>query len=96
MRESEIEIYFTSAAKAIGAEVRKQKWINRDGAPDRVLYFNSFICFVEFKAPKEKLKPAQKREIALLRKHGIPVFVIDDMAQATLLLNVVEEKCIEN
>lgn len=37
MRESEIEKYLVQRVKALGGEVRKVKWIGRNGAPDRLV-----------------------------------------------------------
>lgn len=37
MRESEIEKYLVERVKALGGEVRKVRWIGRNGAPDRLV-----------------------------------------------------------
>jgi hypothetical protein len=37
MRESDIEEYLVERVKALGGEVRKVKWIGRNGAPDRLV-----------------------------------------------------------
>ena len=37
MRERDIEKYLVQQAKALQGEVRKVKWIQRSGAPDRLL-----------------------------------------------------------
>jgi hypothetical protein len=37
MRESDIEDYLVKRVKALGGEVRKVKWIGRNGAPDRLV-----------------------------------------------------------
>lgn len=36
-RESEVEQYLVDRVKALGGEVRKVKWLGRDGAPDRLV-----------------------------------------------------------
>lgn len=36
-RESTIEQYLVERVKALGGEVRKVKWIGRNGAPDRIV-----------------------------------------------------------
>ena len=36
MRESEVEAYLVKRVKALGGEVRKVKWLGRNGAPDRL------------------------------------------------------------
>lgn len=37
MRESTVENYLVERVKALGGEVRKVKWIGRNGAPDRLV-----------------------------------------------------------
>ena len=37
MREREIEAYLVQRVKELGGEVRKVKWIGRNGAPDRLI-----------------------------------------------------------
>lgn len=37
MRESDIEKYLVKRVKEMGGEVRKVKWIGREGAPDRLV-----------------------------------------------------------
>jgi hypothetical protein len=39
--ERDIERYLVKRAKALGGEVRKVKWIGRDGAPDRLVMLPS-------------------------------------------------------
>lgn len=37
MRESDIEKYLVKRVKELGGEVRKVKWVGRQGAPDRLV-----------------------------------------------------------
>lgn len=37
MRESDIEQYLVDRVKQLGGEVRKVKWLGREGAPDRIV-----------------------------------------------------------
>ena len=37
MRESDIEDYLVKRVKELGGEVRKVKWLGRNGAPDRLV-----------------------------------------------------------
>lgn len=41
MRERDIEDYLVKRVKAMGGEVRKVKWIGRNGAPDRLVMLPS-------------------------------------------------------
>ncbi len=60
---------------------------NRIGIPDRVFIgYNSRIEWVEFKTPKGRLTPAQKRTIDDFRIHGQPVTVISDEDQFKLFM----------
>lgn len=75
--EREIEAYFVSECKKLGAEVRKLTWIGRRGAPDRVVFYHG-VYFVELKRPGGKLRPEQQREHARLGPHA-DVRVIDSV-----------------
>lgn len=79
MRESHIEQYLVDRVKALGGEVRKVKWIGRNGAPDRLVMLPGKTLFVELKAPGEKVKPHQHREHERMRKMGQRVVVIDSI-----------------
>lgn len=77
MRERDIEKYLTDRVNALGGEVRKVKWIGRNGAPDRVVMLPTALLWVELKAPGEKCKPHQTREHTRMRAMGQRVVVID-------------------
>ncbi len=42
MLERDVEEYLVKRVKALGGEVRKVKWIGRNGAPDRVVMLPMF------------------------------------------------------
>ncbi len=89
MRESQVETYLVEQVKALGGEVRKVRWIGRNGAPDRLVMlpgdFGRFgedsapgrTLWVELKAPGEKAKPHQQREHDRMRRMGQVVVVVD-------------------
>jgi hypothetical protein len=78
MREIEVEDYLVEQAKAIGGEVRKLRWIGRNGAPDRVIMFEGKTIWVELKRPGTKrANPHQIREHERMRRAGQTVVVID-------------------
>lgn len=92
MRESTIENYLCDRVKALGGEVRKVKWIGRNGAPDRFVMLPAkslghgvrlpgLSLWVELKAPGEKAKPHQQREHDRMRNMGQIVVVIDSIEQ---------------
>lgn len=87
-REAEVESYLTTRVRQHGGEVRKVKWLGRNGAPDRLIMFPTeqltetltipgTHAFVELKRPGEKPRPNQLREHDRLRACGFTVLVID-------------------
>lgn len=96
MRERDIEAYLVKRVKELGGEVRKLKWIGRNGAPDRVvmlpavaLYYGeplSLVIWVELKAPGETAKPHQLREHKRMRDMGQRVEVVDSMERVDEVL----------
>lgn len=88
MRENTIEQYLVEQVKAKGGEVRKVKWIGRNGAPDRLVMLpktgrtilgfpTGCTIWVELKAPGEKCRPHQIREHERMRRMGQRVEVVD-------------------
>jgi CelD/BcsL family acetyltransferase involved in cellulose biosynthesis len=76
MKERDIERYLCARVKQLGGEVRKVKWIGRNGAPDRLVmlppYRNGGIAtaFAELKNPDTiKTFPSDARERAQAREH---------------------------
>lgn len=102
MRESVIEHYLVQRAKELGGEVRKVKWIGRNGAPDRLVMLpsktedcpqygavsrgGSRTVWVELKAPGEKCKPHQVREHERMRRMGQRVEVVDSIERVDEVL----------
>lgn len=83
-RESDVEDYLAGRVKAAGGEIRKMRWIGRNGAPDRRVMLPGQCCWVELKAPGRLDKfpataheRAQHREHERMRKQGEVVYVID-------------------
>ncbi len=79
MRESQIETYLVQRVKALGGEVRKVRWIGRNGAPDRLVMLPGRTVWIELKAPGEKVKPHQQREHERMRRMGQTVVVVDSL-----------------
>ena len=78
LRESDIERYLVSRVKEAGGEVRKAKWIGRNGAPDRRVMLPDRVPFwVELKAPGKKPEPHQTREHNRMRRLNEVVEVVD-------------------
>lgn len=82
MRERDVEQYLTRRVRGLGGQVRKVKWINHAGAPDRlVLLPPDYSAFVELKAPGKPLKPHQRREHERLRSFGLVTMKIDTLEE---------------
>jgi hypothetical protein len=76
-KESVVEKYLTKRATLLGGEVRKVKFLGREGAPDRLVMFpNAISVWVETKSLTGKLRPSQEREHERLRSMGQRVEVI--------------------
>lgn len=86
MRESLIEKALVQRVKALGGEVRKVKWINRNSAPDRIVMLPENTFWAELKATGEKPTAAQLREHERMRKVGQQVEIIDSIERIGELL----------
>ena len=96
MRESEIENYLATKVREKGGEVRKVKWIGRNGAPDRLVMLkgiHNHTVWVELKAeglaalfPHTPHERQQHREHERMRAMGQRVVVIDSYAGVDGLL----------
>lgn len=76
-KESDIEKYAVRRVERVGGQIRKVKWVGRNGAPDRRIMLPWRCCWVEFKAPGEKPEAHQVREHKRMRDMGEDVTVID-------------------
>lgn len=77
-KERVIEDYLVKRVKDAGGEIRKLRWINRRGAPDRIIFLRG-VHFVELKRPGGKLREEQAREHERMTKHGANVWTIDSL-----------------
>lgn len=103
MRESDIEKYLVKRVKELGGEVRKVKWVGREGAPDRLVMLPPVVWvedidptsfWIEVKRPGGTAKfPSnaherkQAREHERMRRMGQRVEVVDSFAGVDALLN---------
>jgi uncharacterized protein YbaR (Trm112 family) len=100
LRERDVEAYLVKRVKALGGEVRKVKWIGRNGAPDRVVmlppmknfdapivYHYARTIWVELKTPGKKPEPHQTREHERMRKMGQRVEVVDSFERVDEVLS---------
>ena len=76
--EGEIEAYLKRRVLAEGGTLRKVRWLDRNGAPDRIIWWpGPRMAFVEVKAFGKKPSALQSLEHARMRGAGFEVFVID-------------------
>jgi len=94
LRESDIEKRLVERVKALGGEVRKVKWIGRNGAPDRLVMlpwaFAGGVCrtiWVELKSPGKKAEPHQLREHKRMQAMGQRVEVVDSFERIEEILS---------
>jgi hypothetical protein len=99
MRESDSEAYLVKRVKELGGEVRKVKWIGRNGAPDRIVMIPRYgiahrTIWVELKAeglaalfPHTPHERQQHREHVRMRNMGQVVVVVDSFAGVDALLS---------
>lgn len=102
MRERDIEAELVKRVKALGGEIRKVKWVGRDGAPDRVVMlprsaehecYDDHTIWVEVKRPGAAATfPAnaherkQNREHIRMRRMGQRVEVVDSFERIEEIL----------
>lgn len=90
--EGKIEDYLVKRVRETGGKVRKLKWIGRNGAPDRMVWWpikgdQPDMVFVELKAPRKKPTKQQKDEHKILRDDGFEVVVIDSIKAVDYLVS---------
>jgi hypothetical protein len=92
--ESRVEKHFVERVKATGGFVRKLKWIGRNGAPDRIVWWHKHPAvsanpiFVELKRPKGKAAPHQVEEHMKMMSSGLRVFVLDTVEKVDAFVDV--------
>lgn len=95
MLERDIEAHLVKRVKELGGEVRKVRWVGRNGAPDRVVMLpehrggvpcEAEFIWVELKAPGQKAKPHQLREHERMRDYHQTVVVLDSIEAIEELL----------
>jgi len=75
--EAKIEDYLVEQVKAHGGHQRKVQYINRNGCPDRLIWFHfPRVAWVECKSETGSLEASQAREIPRLEAAGWPVYVV--------------------
>ena len=78
--EGKIAAHLVKRCREYGFHQRKLSYEGRRGAPDRMIIAGTYVIFVELKAPGQKPRPEQRRELDLLERAGQIVFVCDSIA----------------
>lgn len=86
--EKSIERKACDYAESRGWWVRKFTSPGRRGVPDRIFGRGKEVFWIEFKRPGETLNKEQEREIAYMRKHGMTVYVCDNLDDAKRVIDV--------
>lgn len=76
MLEKQIEAKAVKWAKSNSWLTYKFTSPNKRGVPDRIFIKSGCLIFIEFKAERGKLTKLQQREINILKKEGMLVFVV--------------------
>ena len=80
LRERDIERKLVAAVKKAGGLALKFVSPGYDGVPDRlVLMPEGRACFVELKAPGQKMRPLQMKRKEMLEGLGFQVYCIDSI-----------------
>lgn len=86
--EKQIEERVNAHARAMGVMVYKFTSPQRAAVPDRLYVYRGKVWFIEFKREGKVPTPAQEREHARLREHGIDVHVIDNVEIGKAVIDV--------
>ncbi len=73
--ESDLEAYLVKQCKVNNVLCKKLVFSHEQGAPDRILLYDSRVYFVELKAADGALRPNQRRIIKELALAGFTTFI---------------------
>ena len=94
MLEKEIEAKVCEYARSKGVLAYKFTSPARAAVPDRLFIAqDGRMWFCEFKAAGKKPTPAQEREHTRLREQKVNVFVIDNVSEGKLMIDVMVMGC---
>lgn len=84
--ERDIEGPAKAYAKKRGWFVAKLMRCDLNGMPDDIFHRRGFTIYIEFKKPGEQPTIQQRKRHKELRKHDIPVHVVDNLEDAYAIL----------
>lgn len=88
LRETDIQNPVVAYARRAGCKASKYRSENRRDAPDYIFFYNGRCLLIEFKAPGKKARPTQLREIAKYRELGMHAYVVDDIAEGKMYIDL--------
>lgn len=74
---NKIENYLKERVELLGGETRKYTSPSRRGVFDRIVLLPKFMCFVEIKAPGDRLSALQRLEQKTLSQLSIPNAILE-------------------
>jgi len=89
--EAKVEDYLIKRVKELGGRERKLRWVGRDGAPDRIVWFKfPAVGVVEVKREiGGVVRACQEREMARMREDGWPVFLVSNFSEVDAALDAI-------
>jgi len=90
MREREIDKYFTTELKKIGAVVRKLQWVGQNGAPDKLFALYGKVHLVELKQEKGRISWGQALEHRRFKKVGVNISVLSSIEEVDIFIRKIQ------
>lgn len=87
--EGKVVAAIRKRVKSMGGQVRKCSWEGHAGAPDLLVMIQGAHFWIECKAPGEKPRLVQTREISVMQRvGGCSVYVCDSVEAFELVLKM--------
>lgn len=89
-RERDVRAHLKRRLKALGGELRKCSWFQRNKAPDELVLIRPQRRYflIELKRPGQRPDTGQQREIEKLRDCGMEVYVADTREMVDAILGI--------
>lgn len=90
IKEKEVEQYLKARVEQMGGMC--EKWTGGNGVPDRIVFLNGCVAFVELKRPGGKPRPDQVAMHEKIRRCGTAVINVDRFELADMLIKEMTTK----
>lgn len=94
--EGKIVAYLVNRCALLGLEQRKLSYEGRNNAPDRMVWGDGAMAFIEVKAPGKKPRLLQERELSRLARSGCLTAVVSTEDEVDLVLGELLSKASES